>query len=386
MTEPAAPDDSCFYYLDNQDPPVEQGPYSAEEIRAWRAAGFFESQTKFRCGGTDGPFSDIDDFPALRVATLFSEIKGGLEPMLAQLGAADPPDREDEVLALRDILASLEQACASCRSKLAQSSAGQEGGWKLVSPAPEDEPEENSQLHAETCDVADEADLLAEGIAKISFDVKQKKKKKPPKEAKAEPITPAEAPVAAPSPARVPRRPRLVVVVDTNEIIAAPAHKLDRNHLLQDCEAVDVILPRQVVDELDGLKENKDVAVASSARRANKLLSEASRADEPWLRLEKQNAATEARHRKRPPDERVLKCILNCKELPQEHGVHLADRVILATSDKNLQLRAMMAGVEAKPLEQVRSEAKERDRCWHAAYSGQLAELAIQRAGWSHAG
>jgi hypothetical protein len=57
----------------------------------------------------------------------------------------------------------------------------------------------------------------------------------------------------------------------------------------------------------------------------------------------------------------------------------------LATSDKNLQLRAMMAGVEAKPLEQVRCEANERDRCWHAAYSEQMAALAIERAAWSHA-
>ena len=62
-----------------------------------------------------------------------------------------------------------------------------------------------------------------------------------------------------------------------------------------------------------------------------------------------------------------------------------ADRVILATSDRNLQVRAMMAGVEAKPLHQIRQEAEARDRCWRAAYCDQLASNALESASWSHA-
>jgi len=179
----------------------------------------------------------------------------------------------------------------------------------------------------------------------------------------------------------LPRRPRLVVVVDTNEIINA-GPRISRAHFLQDCEAVDILLPRQVVDELDGLKSRPDTDVATCARRANAMLSDAASQGESWLLYEQQPVATAAKHKALQPDERVLRCVLDYKTFPRQNKLFLEDRIILATSDRNLQLRAMMAGVEAKPLEQIRAEAVARDRCWRLAYSNILPTQAVDSGTW----
>jgi len=158
---------------------------------------------------------------------------------------------------------------------------------------------------------------------------------------------------------KVPAPPRLIVALDTNEIInLAQLERLTASDFLQDCPTqVEILLPKQVVNELDGLKCRDDPHVAVAARRANAFLSEAASRGSSWLICEQQTVATLAKLRSMRPDERVLRCVQDFISFPARNKLSEDDRVILATCDQNLQLQASMIGIEAKPLRQIRREA-----------------------------
>ena len=59
--------------------------------------------------------------------------------------------------------------------------------------------------------------------------------------------------------------------------------------------------------------------------------------------------------------------ILACAAAAAARG-DAKDAVVLATRDKNLQLRAKMADVDAAPLDAVRARAEARDAAWLRAY------------------
>ena len=75
----------------------------------------------------------------------------------------------------------------------------------------------------------------------------------------------AAAPLAAPLPP-VPRMPRLLVVLDTNELLQPLPCPIDREYLMQACLGVEILVPRTVLAELDGLKNHSDSALAGRAR------------------------------------------------------------------------------------------------------------------------
>lgn len=222
---------------------------------------------------------------------------------------------------------------------------------------------------------------------------------------------PAEACEAPPPPARPLRMPRIIAVVDTNELLPQKPTgdrgylPISEAHLLQGFQSrcCDVLLSTQVLIELDGLKRSDDAALAAAARRANALLAAAASARAPWLLLE--DDATLARCRAGlasardaqshaieaagscaaplAPDEKIIACAVgfaaqHCVTFPR-------DRVILCTSDRNAMVRAVAAGLEAMPLDTLRESAAERDRAWRAAYCQSAASTALERASLSTA-
>ena len=180
------------------------------------------------------------------------------------------------------------------------------------------------------------------------------KPSKPPPPPPAVVAAPAATP-PPPPPASIPARPRLRVVVDTNVLL--DAERLTPAYLLQDCGAVAIVLPTRVVQELDGLKRNDDLG--EKARRCNAFLSDQATRRAPWLEFEK---APETRAGNATADEVILECAL------AERRSAGRDAVVLATGDRNLQLRAKMADVTALPLPDVRLMAEARDGAWRRAY------------------
>ena len=180
------------------------------------------------------------------------------------------------------------------------------------------------------------------------------KPSKPPPPPPAVVAAPAATPPAPP--ASIPARPRLRVVVDTNVLL--DAERLTPAYLLQDCGAVAIVLPTRVVQELDGLKRNDDLG--EKARRCNAFLSDQATRRAPWLEFEK---APETRAAgTATADEVILECAL------AERRSAGRDAVVLATGDRNLQLRAKMADVTALQLPDVRLMAEARDGAWRRAY------------------
>lgn len=192
----------------------------------------------------------------------------------------------------------------------------------------------------------------------------------------------AAAPLAAPLPS-VPRMPRLLVVLDTNELLQPLPRSIDREYLMQACLGVEILVPRAVLAELDGLKNHSDSALAGRARRANALLREASGAQEPWLILEPSVVDDDRRRDERglTNDERIVRCAADAAAT--RAAQHPADRVVLATSDNNCALVAAGVGLDARPLEQIRRQAHERDAVWRAAYFQQRAADALGAASWA---
>ena len=185
----------------------------------------------------------------------------------------------------------------------------------------------------------------------IKFAVGKPSKPPPPPAVVAAPAATPPAP-----PASIPARPRLRVVVDTNVLL--DAERLTPAYLLQDCGAVAIVLPTRVVQELDGLKRNDDLG--EKARRCNAFLSDQATRRAPWLEFEK---APETRAAgTATADEVILECAL------AERRSAGRDAVVLATGDRNLQLRAKMADVTALPLPDVRLMAEARDGAWRRAY------------------
>ena len=185
----------------------------------------------------------------------------------------------------------------------------------------------------------------------IKFAVGKPSKPPPPPPA----VVAAPAAVPPAPPASIPARPRLRVVVDTNVLL--DAERLTPAYLLQDCGAVAIVLPTRVVQELDGLKRNDDLG--EKARRCNAFLSDQATRRAPWLEFEK---APETRAGNATADEVILECAL------AERRSAGRDAVVLATGDRNLQLRAKMADVTALPLPDVRLMAEARDGAWRRAY------------------
>ena len=181
-----------------------------------------------------------------------------------------------------------------------------------------------------------------------------------------------------------PRMPRLLVVIDTNELVEAAAlgsnGTISRAYLLQDCAGCVIVLPAQVAKELDGLKRSADAALAARARQANALLSEAARCREPWLLCEPRGAAAAAELL--TADECVLRCATDFAASVKGGA---SDRVVLATSDRNLLLRAAAAHVEAMPLAEARAHGQARLAAWRAAYGMEVCDgaTAIARAQWA---
>ena len=200
--------------------------------------------------------------------------------------------------------------------------------------------------------------------------------------------------------------PRVIAVLDTNALLPRSAgacsgayRPISREHLLQGflSRGCDVLLATQVVVELDGLKLSDDSALAAAARRANALLAEAASAREAWLLLEEESTLTRVRggaagagsggtrgsasassSSSLAPDERIIACA--AAFATRRKAEHPGDRVVVATSDRNATVRAVAAGVEAMPLEQLRAQAAERDRAWRAAYCQSAASTAVERA------
>ena len=235
--------------------------------------------------------------------------------------------------------------------------------------------------------------------------------------ASAPPCAPAPASVpmptaaAAPPPSLAllpPRMPRLVVVVDTNELLpgssdgGGPPCRLDRAYLLQECLGVEICIPSQVVLELDGLKGSENARLAGCARRANALLREAASAAEGWLLLEgdadsnghgadggatagagasADGGGTDGDGRALTADEKIVRCASRLARA--RAALHAADRVIVATCDNNLAVRAASVGVEARPLAEVRVQAQQRTDAWRAAYRQQRASDALEGASWA---
>ena len=213
------------------------------------------------------------------------------------------------------------------------------------------------------------------------------------------PAPPRAAAARPPSPPRQPRMPRIIAVVDTNELMPQSTgadrtfQPLERAHLLQGLQSrgCDVLLPTQVLDELDGLKRSDDAALAAAARRANALLADAASGREPWLLFEDDRGLTRmsdpggwasappgAAAAALAPDERIVGCA--AAFAASRAAEHPHDRVVVATRDRNAIVRAAAAGLEAMPLEQLRREAEERDRAWCAAYCQNAASSALERA------
>ena len=191
----------------------------------------------------------------------------------------------------------------------------------------------------------------------IKFAVGKPSKPPPPAAVVAAPAAVPPAP-----PASIPARPRLRVVVDTNVLL--DAERLTPAYLLQDCGAVAIVLPTRVVQELDGLKRNDDLG--EKARRCNAFLSDQATRRAPWLEFEK---APETRAGNATADEVILECAL------AERRSAGRDAVVLATGDRNLQLRAKMADVTALPLPDVRLMAEARDGAWRRAYGHLLPDV-----------
>ena len=192
----------------------------------------------------------------------------------------------------------------------------------------------------------------------IKFAVGKPSKPPPPPPA----VVAAPAAVPPAPPASIPARPRLRVVVDTNVLL--DAERLTPAYLLQDCGAVAIVLPTRVVQELDGLKRNDDLG--EKARRCNAFLSDQATRRAPWLEFEK---APETRAGNATADEVILECAL------AERRSAGRDAVVLATGDRNLQLRAKMADVTALPLPDVRLMAEARDGAWRRAYGHLLPDV-----------
>jgi rRNA-processing protein FCF1 len=201
-------------------------------------------------------------------------------------------------------------------------------------------------------------------------------------------LQPPQQPTKPPPLHVAPRMPRLLVVIDTNEILLdrSVGQELDRDFLLQDCGGCDIILPAQVAAELDGLKRSSDAALAACARRANALLSSAAQAREPWLLCEPlKESANDCAASELCADEKVLRCATKFASRVKGHP---SDRIVLATSDRNLLLRAASEGVEAMPLAQAREHAQARHDAWRAAYgtvthAQDVAANAIAAATWA---
>ena len=181
------------------------------------------------------------------------------------------------------------------------------------------------------------------------------------------------------------RMPHLIAAIDTNELLRRESpfatHRplLEwRRYLLQGfrSRACDVLVARQVLDELDGLKHSEDATLARTARRANACLAEAASAAEPWLLLEDDAAA--AKTASLAPDERVIACAAAFALARRE--THPKDRVVVATSDRNATIRARASQIEAMPLEKLSEVAAERDAAWTAAYCQDAASTALERA------
>ena len=179
----------------------------------------------------------------------------------------------------------------------------------------------------------------------------------------------------------VPRMPRLLVVIDTNELLRDHA-PVDRSFLLQGFAGCDVVLPAQVTSELDGLKRSSDASLAARARQANALLSEAAQSKEAWLCCEPKEEGVAHAAGSLSADEKVLRCATGFAQ--RVRGDHANDRVVLATSDRNLRLRAAAEAVDAMPLADVRRQAQARHEAWRAAYAQKTAEDAIAAARWSN--
>ena len=194
----------------------------------------------------------------------------------------------------------------------------------------------------------------------------------------AKPTIERAAPAAPPeAPAAVPRMPKLLVVIDTNELIG-PAGAMAYNPIHY--PGCTIVLPAQVAAELDGLKRSADAAVAARARQANALLSEAATRREAWLLCEPRAAEGGA---ELTADEKVLRCATDFAARAKGAA---SDRVLLATADRNLQLRAAAAHVEAMSLERARAYAHARHAAWRAAYGVEergSASNAIAAAQWA---
>ena len=81
------------------------------------------------------------------------------------------------------------------------------------------------------------------------------------------------------------------------------------------------------------------------------------------------------------PDERILTSALALAAARAQS--YPADRVVLATSDRNLALRACAAGLEAMPLARARAVAEARDAAWRAAYCNHAGQQALEAAAWA---
>lgn len=220
--------------------------------------------------------------------------------------------------------------------------------------------------------------------AKVSIKLSKPTRPKPAPAKKADVPRPAvqQPPPVTPQPATMPRMARLLVVVDTNELLDTST-PIDRAFLLQDCAGCDVMLPSVVTHELDGLKKNSDAALARQARQANALLSHAAVTREPWLLCEPETARTG--DRELTADARVLRC---ARDYAPSVKLHPSDRVLLATSDRNLLLRAATAGVEAMSLAEAHALARSRHDAWRAAYgtcshAQDAAANAVEAARWA---
>ena len=153
---------------------------------------------------------------------------------------------------------------------------------------------------------------------------------------------------------------------------------LGREHLLQSfrSRSCDVLVAKQVLNELDGPKRSEDPGLAAAARRANAVLAQAASAGEPWLLLEDEHVA--ARSSDLPPDERIIACAASFAAARVVS--HPKDRVVVVTSDRNAIVRACASHLEAMPLAQLRAVAEERDAAWRAAYCQDAATTALERA------
>ena len=132
------------------------------------------------------------------------------------------------------------------------------------------------------------AEHTAHDAALAASRIEFKLHRAPARQKTAKPISAPEAtihaPTVAPSPAMPPepplRMPRLIAAVDTNELLLREDNVDLREHLLQSfrSRSCDVLVAKQVLNELDGLKRSEDPGLAAAARRANAVLAQAASA------------------------------------------------------------------------------------------------------------